>query len=267
MTFPNFWHKRYAQQVIWTKNLRQHLFSRLNLPNQARILEVGCGTGAVLAALRAELSPNQPELFGVDIQLAGLHFTQQQQPGAFHLAGGSGFSLPFPDEPFDVCLCHFLLMWLSNPADCLAEMIRVTHPGGWVIALAEPDHAARIDAPQSLVDLGKLQTLSLADQGANPKMGRDLKALFLAAGLEQVSAGVLGGEWNEKGVLPDGWAFEWDVLRTDLKNSLTNAQLDELKETDRRAWLHGDRILYVPLFYACGKVPQENVKKSFSKSP
>jgi SAM-dependent methyltransferase len=57
-------------------------------------------------------------------------------------------TLPF-QPVFDVTFCHFLLLWVSNPEKVVAEMGRVTRPGGSV-RLAEPDYGGRIDYPESL---------------------------------------------------------------------------------------------------------------------
>jgi len=45
------WHKRFVQQAGWTGELRRYLFKRTGLQFARRVLEVGCGTGAILAGL------------------------------------------------------------------------------------------------------------------------------------------------------------------------------------------------------------------------
>jgi hypothetical protein len=42
------WHSRYLQQAGWTSKLRGYLFQRAGVDKASRVLEVGCGTGAVL---------------------------------------------------------------------------------------------------------------------------------------------------------------------------------------------------------------------------
>ena len=42
------WHARYVQQARWTNQLRHYLYRKAGLRDGQQILEVGCGTGAVL---------------------------------------------------------------------------------------------------------------------------------------------------------------------------------------------------------------------------
>ena len=104
-----------------------------------------------------------------------LLITAQSHP-QYQVDLGDAHQLPLADGCFDVCLCHFLLLWVTDPIQVLQEMYRVTRSGGVVMALAEPDYGSRIDYPQELSLLGKWQMDSLEQQGADPFIGRKLRA-------------------------------------------------------------------------------------------
>jgi ubiquinone/menaquinone biosynthesis C-methylase UbiE len=162
-------------------------------------------------------------------------------------------ALPFKSNTFGVTFCHFLLMWVSDPLDILHEMVRVTVRDGHVLALAEPDYGGRIDYPSELSQLGQWQGEALASLGANPTVGRKLRALFTHAGLTQIQVGVLGGEWTAD-INDDAIQSEWKTLNADLGDSLSDEVLQHLQRIDDQAWQEGTRILYVPTFYAYGCV-------------
>lgn len=243
------WHQRYLQQAGWTREGRQHLFAKANLPPKARVLEVGCGTGAVMSQIATETQYNQT---GIDIDYPSLVFAQESCPES-DLAQGDGHLLPFADSSFDAVYCHYLLLWVDDPLQVLREMRRVTKPGGVVIALAEPDHASRIDAPTPLDELGRLQTVALATQGANIWMGRLLSQYFQKAGLELVLSGMLGAEWSPSDLTPDD--LEWETIRSDLADVMSDVELSQYRVVDQAAWESGTRVLFVPTFYALGVVP------------
>ena len=148
------WHARYTQQANWTRELRDYLFKRIGLTTAERALEVGCGTGAILSEIQTQ------SLHGLDILPAALMEARVHAPAA-RLTRGDALSLPYPNECFEIVFCHFLLLWVSDPHRALGEMKRVTQPGGYVLALAEPDYSARVDEPTELASLGRWQTESL----------------------------------------------------------------------------------------------------------
>jgi hypothetical protein len=123
--------------------------------------------------------------------------------------------------------------------------------------MAEPDYDGRIDYPQELSVLGEWQVEALRAQGANPHIGRRLASLLSQAGLVGIEAGVLGGEWSGPPSYAE-WEQEWQVLRADVELLPEARQqrslFDELQALDRRAWKRGERTLFVPTFYAWGRV-------------
>lgn len=241
------WHDRYTQQAGWTAQTRQYLFGKAGISAASRVLEPGCGTGAILTDCPGDL------VAGVDWDLANLRVAHRTAPNAV-LACADALSLPYPPAVFDACISHFFLLWVDAER-ALAEMRRVTRPGGVIIALAEPDYYNRIDRPVELEEIGRLQALSLENQGADPRIGRNLAGLFVHAGLEDVLTGVMGGEWGRRE--PDsGWEQEWAALESDLAGEVEPDKLAELRRLDAAAWAHGERILFVPTFYAFGRVPE-----------
>lgn len=240
------WHSRYIQQANWTRELREYLFQKTRLQAAERVLEVGCGTGAILSEMRTNA------LHGLDIQLAALMEARVHAPNAF-LTCGDALSLPYADNCFDITFCHFLLLWVSDPKQALHEMKRITREGGHILALAEPDYSARVDEPAELAVLGRWQRESLRRQGADPSLGGGLAELFYQAGIELVETGAI--ESHEKEALTSTeWELEWAVLENDLTGLVPEDEIQPLKKLDREAWTRGERILHVPTYFVWGRI-------------
>ena len=94
----------------------------------ASILDAGCGTGAVLAALG-----NQRTHIGVDLSADAIAFCRQR--GIRNLAQGDITNLPFGDSSFDVVICSSVLYhrWVGDVSLALRELRRVLRPGGLLI--------------------------------------------------------------------------------------------------------------------------------------
>jgi ubiquinone/menaquinone biosynthesis C-methylase UbiE len=257
------WHIRFSQQARWTSELRHFLLNRLGLSGALRILEVGCGTGAILADFKIPtesasslVAMRNPRLYGLDFNRPFLKLAAQNLP-LIRLSEGDGLHLPFASACFDLACCHFLLLWVNDPYRVVAEMHRVTRSGGFVVAFAEPDYGGRIDYPPELNQLGLWQQQALRRQGAEPQIGRKLSAIFHAAGLKNVKTGVLGGQWSGAPSLDD-WKIEWQVLQDDLHDQTSFENFGRLRTLDWQAWQNGERVLYVPTFYALGLVGEEH---------
>ncbi len=236
------WHSWFTHQAAWTRATRQWLYGQVGLSAARAVLEVGCGTGVIAG----EVAKVGPAVVGLDLSTDMLAVARREAP-AVQCAQGDAHALPFPDNTFDLVLCHYLLLWLADPAQGLREMARVVRPGGAVLACAEPDYGGRVDHPPELVPLGQLQAESLRRQGADPSIGRRLGELFATAGL-QATVGVMAGRWERPS--PESLDAEWAMRRHDLQGMLPPEELNRLEKLDRAAAAAGRRTLFVPTFYA-----------------
>jgi len=250
------WHSRFQQQATWTRDLRAYLFERAGLRHALQVLEVGCGTGAVLSGLVTPAS-----VHGLDLDFARLMEARRHGSSAA-FACGNALALPYPSKVFDITFCHFLLLWVHSPLRVLLEMKRVTRSGGAVLALAEPDYTARVDKPAALAPLGRWQVESLKRQGADPGMGKHLALLFREADITLIETGPLGASPGSSmgvqgiGILstPAGRNLEWEVLEADLADWIPAEKIRRMKFVDEQAWERGERVLHVPTYFAWGIV-------------
>ena len=235
------WHSRYLQQAAWTRDLRTYLFEQAGLTTAHRVLEVGCGTGAILHNLATPAA-----LHGLDLEAASLAECRIHAP-AVSLTRGDAHFLPYPDRSFDIVYCHFLLLWVNDPLQVVREMARV---GQSVLALAEPDYSQRVDEPAALKPIGEWQAESLRRQGANPSFGAMLAETFYQAGIRLIETGPIQGQAVMRSV--EDWENEWAVIESDLKGIVPDREIQKMKKLDETARRHGVRTLHVPTNFAWG---------------
>lgn len=241
------WHSRFLQQAGWTQDLRAYLFDRAGLTRARRVLEVGCGTGAVLSSIATPAI-----LHGLDLEPARLAEAHMHVPDA-QLVCGTALGMPYLRGDFDITFCHFLLLWVRDPLTVLLEMKRVTRPGGSVLALAEPDYDARLDEPEPLAVLGRWQAESLRRQGADTGLGGRLADLFRRAGIQPVETGILDTDSMRMPSVEER-DIEWAVLAADLEGMVTEQEMRRMRILDEQAWERGERVLHVPTHFAWGRV-------------
>ena len=241
------WHTRFLQQADWTCELREYLFAQVGMDTARRILEVGCGTGAILSDVAMR---NSAAVHGLDLASGRLSEARLHAPRAL-LTRGDALTLPYPDQIFDISFCHFLLLWVREPLQALLEMKRVTRPGGQVLALAEPDYSRRVDKPAVLIPLGRWQTESLRRQGADPSLGERLAKLFHQADIQLIETGTLRGRGAHP-LTAEQRELEWAVLEADLAGFIPTEEIQKMKTLDEQAWERGERVLFVPTYFAWG---------------
>lgn len=115
---------------------RDEYLRLLELAAGQRLLDVGCGTGVVTRAAAKRVAPDGC-VVGLDASAALLAIAREyadteQLGGLVEFRQGDCRDLPFPHASFDASLAATLLAHVPEPERALAELVRVTWPGGRV---------------------------------------------------------------------------------------------------------------------------------------
>lgn len=95
------------------------------------VLDVGCGTGAVLALLH-EKYPDR-RYVGLDLTPEMIEVARTKVAPGMEFVVGDAENLPFDEASFDAVLCSNSFHHYPNPAAFLAGALRVLRPGGRLI--------------------------------------------------------------------------------------------------------------------------------------
>ena len=97
----------------------------------SRVLDVGCGTGALLEKIRFKYPTCV--LDGIDLSSGMLEIAQKRNIPHATFVEGDAEALPYGDGCFDVVLCCSSFHHYPNPQKALAEFRRVLRPRGMVM--------------------------------------------------------------------------------------------------------------------------------------
>jgi SAM-dependent methyltransferase len=153
-----------------------------------RVLDVGCGPGALTEELVSRLGPES--VSAADPSEPFVAAARERHPGVdVHRARAE--ELPFPDAWFDAALAQLVIHFMSDAAAGVAEMRRVTRDGG-VVAGCVWDHGSGRGPLSPFWQAARELEPDVDDEsrlvGANEG---DLGRLFRASGLRDVEETVL----------------------------------------------------------------------------
>ena len=215
----------------WSRMVGEVFLDWLALPPGLAWVDVGCGNGAFTQLLVDRCRPASVD--GFDPSEAQLDFARSRPAGKVaRFKQGDAMAAPYADRSFDSAVMALVLFFVPEPARGLAEMIRVTKPGGMVSAYCWDIFGGVEGFP-----LGGL-TQGIRDMGLNPvyppsaEISRvnAMRDLWRSAGLQDVEERTITVSRTF-----DSFDELWSVsiLGSTVKTrlaSMTPAQVEELKK-------------------------------------
>ncbi len=122
---------------VYSRQLAPQLADLAGVSAGQRVLDVGCGPGALTSELVTRLGPES--VAAVDPSASFVAAARLRHPGV-NVLRASAEHLPFADGAFDASLAQLVVHFMTDPVAGLAEMARVTRRDG-VVAACVWDHA------------------------------------------------------------------------------------------------------------------------------
>ena len=161
--------RRAALQAARAEELAAVLDDLLTLSGDERALDVGCGTGAFAFAL----APRVREVIAVEIDDELAERARAEAPPNVEVITGDGEHLPFEDFEFDLVGSLRTLHHTPRPELMVAELARVTKPGGTIVVA---DQLAPVD-PLEAFELNRFE--KVRDPSTTRVLAEnDLRGLF-----------------------------------------------------------------------------------------
>jgi SAM-dependent methyltransferase len=172
----------------WSRLTSEEFVRWLSVPHGGRWIDVGCGTGATVDAIRMTCAPGA--LVGIDTAEAFVAYARFRDTGTqARFLVGTAEALPVETGAFDAAVSALVLNSLRDKVAALGEMMRAVRPGGLVAAYVWDyagemqvirrfwDAAVALDSRAAGLDPGRTDTICRPERLAD---------LFQAAGLTQV---------------------------------------------------------------------------------
>jgi ubiquinone/menaquinone biosynthesis C-methylase UbiE len=238
------------------------LLDRVGLGPGQSAIDLGCGPRGIVDLLARRVSPGG-RVVGLDADAAhtamAAEFSASQGLGDVEIMTADARRTGLPSGSFDLVHARTLLVNVPDPAELVAEMVRLARPGGWVASLEPDTDYGMCYPPQpAFTRACEIFLAVFGRNGADPQIGRRVPELFRRAGLADV------GTEARVQMYPPGNSRR--TLRLDLVRNMRPQVLEmglaseaELVELDAAARAHLDdpRTIAVSglLFLTWGRKP------------
>ena len=171
----------------WSRLVAREFVAWLGVAGGGAWLDVGCGTGALSQTVLEGADP--AAVVGIGPSL-GFLANARARPGLARLAVADARPLPVADARVDAAVSGLVLNFVPDPAAAVAEMARVTRPGGRVAAYVW-DYAGRMELIRRFWDAAVALDPAAAELDEGRRFGlcrpEPLAGLFRDAGLVEVA--------------------------------------------------------------------------------
>jgi ubiquinone/menaquinone biosynthesis C-methylase UbiE len=180
-----------ATQMLSAAKQRSHELMEIQAGH--RVLDLGCGPGSDTIAL-ADLVGDTGQVHGVDFDPEMVEEANARAAAAglddrvLHRQADAA-ALPFDDDVFDSCRSERVFQHLPDPAAALAEMIRVTRPGGRIVVL-DTDYGS-VSIASEVPEVERRVAEHYQSMINSPFAARSLYRSFKTAGLDDVTVEAL----------------------------------------------------------------------------
>ena len=156
------------------------------------LLDVGCGPASITADLAERVAPGRVVALDAAadaLEAARATLSERGLSEQVEVTSGDVMALPFEDASFDVVHAHQVLQHLADPVGALAEMRRVTRPGG-IVAVRDAVYSAMtwFPEPAGMEQWRSVYMATARANGGEPNAGSRLLSWARAAGFADASA-------------------------------------------------------------------------------
>src|SRR3989339_521518 len=190
-----------------------------------KVMDVGCGTGDIARYVANKIKTGQVVAVDRDKDKIDTNVINNGGTKMAHIdyCVGDVYHLAYPDNSFDLTSTRFLLMHLKYPQRAISEMMRVTKPGGFVVA-HEGIHNAIWFNPalkHFKIILNAWKCL-MKKKGQDHSIGLSLHHVFMRAGLRQPRMQILTHYAQYGDILFDKYIANWKQHIPSFRKKLAN---------------------------------------------
>lgn len=189
---------------------KERTWALMQIAAGQRVLDVGCGPGLDTVEMAMLVGPTG-SVAGVDHDPAMVVAADARAEAAGVAAWvrhqvADATSLPFAAEQFDACRSERLFQHLTQPGMALAEMVRVTRPGGLVVVMDTDYSTLTIDSHEH--DIERRLARYTGERLHSGYVARHLYGMFRRLGLVDVSVEISPQSFLSYPLVRLGWLDE-----------------------------------------------------------